>query len=313
MSVFAITWAYSQRTGKPGAKAVLVALANFANEDGECWPAQKTLAEMTDLDEKSVRRHLAFLERKGFLARRERRDKKGRRASDFYQLQTPATATRIQPDKTPARASLQPDNLSLPNRTICPCPTGQFVPAQPDNLSLSPTPPIKDEPSIRTVTLTPARPPAEPRAHAREDEPPAGGRAGAEFEISEFHTHWGFNPEQEATSGVRLKLLDAAKALGLPSQLVSAALLDFAEKQERGTLKRPTVKTAVSFIRRAVANAPPVAHSPPGDSRREKGTPEGALKILRERRRQENARTQLRQQQQSQPAGGTAGTGRRFA
>jgi hypothetical protein len=295
---------------------VLVALANFANEDGECWPAQKTLADMTDLDEKSVRRNLAFLEQKGFIARRQRRDKKGHRASDFYQLKAPAAAFRpalTQPDKTPARASLQPDNLSPPNRTICPHPTGQFVPTQPDNLSLSPTPPIKEEPSIRTVNLPPARPPAGPHAHAREDEPPAGGRAGAEFEISEFHTHWGFNPEQEATSGVRLKLLDAAKALGLPSQLVSAALLDFAEKQERGTLKRPTVKTAVSFIRRAVANAPPVAHSPPGDSRREKGTPEGALKILRERRRQENARTQLRQQQQSQPAGGTAGTGRRFA
>jgi hypothetical protein len=40
MSVQAITWALSVKAGSPGAKAVLLALANYANEFGLCWPSQ---------------------------------------------------------------------------------------------------------------------------------------------------------------------------------------------------------------------------------------------------------------------------------
>lgn len=35
MSVEAIAWASKQRTGSPGAKLVLIALANYANDSGQ--------------------------------------------------------------------------------------------------------------------------------------------------------------------------------------------------------------------------------------------------------------------------------------
>jgi len=76
MSVWEQSWAYEQRLGKwretkgakktwkgdPGAKSVLAALATFADEMGYAYCGQETLAEMTDMTERSVREHLHNLE-----------------------------------------------------------------------------------------------------------------------------------------------------------------------------------------------------------------------------------------------------------
>ena len=72
MSVEAMTWAWSQTVGDAGAKAVLVALANFADEDGRCWPGVARLAHMTDQGERTVRRHLAALIEGSFIRREPR-------------------------------------------------------------------------------------------------------------------------------------------------------------------------------------------------------------------------------------------------
>lgn len=88
MSFAALDWAWRVKTGSPGRKAVLMALAQFADDEGMCWPSQETIAEHSELSARSVRDHLAWLEQAGFLVRSERRwaDSKKRR-SDLYQLQ----------------------------------------------------------------------------------------------------------------------------------------------------------------------------------------------------------------------------------
>lgn len=118
MSGWAVSWAYEQAPGaldknneydpeinNPGAKAVLVALASFCgDEKGWCWPSQKTLATMTDLSERSVRRHLLFLEEHAGLIRRvERRRKDGTRSADWIQLLAPAS--RLGPTRQPAKST----------------------------------------------------------------------------------------------------------------------------------------------------------------------------------------------------------------
>lgn len=162
MSLYAIKWAYDQRVGKPGPKAVLVALANFANEDGRCWPGQETLAAMTDMDQRTVRRSVDFLESHNFIRREKRHDKQGHRAPDIYELLAAPEDLRPAPRMT-RKSNGQPDNLtarptgqfdrleneSQPDNLTEP--TGQFVQSLPDNLSNSPTPPIKAEPSIGTI------------------------------------------------------------------------------------------------------------------------------------------------------------------
>ncbi len=87
MSAEARTWAKKQRTGSPFAKAVLVALADYAgSENGECWPSQATIARETELSERAVRKYLRQLEDDGFIKRKRRGTKSGGRTSDLITL-----------------------------------------------------------------------------------------------------------------------------------------------------------------------------------------------------------------------------------
>lgn len=86
MSVQALTWAFKQPITPAGLKFVLVALANYASEDGYCYPSQHTLSELTGQSERAVRGHLATLERRGFIRREQRRKAVGTRNSDGFFL-----------------------------------------------------------------------------------------------------------------------------------------------------------------------------------------------------------------------------------
>jgi hypothetical protein len=104
MSVQAIAWALSVKAGSPAAKAVLLALANYANEHGTCWPSQRRLAEDTEQSVDSVRRYLKLLERRELIVRTKRfRENKSRRA-DLVAL---AMATPAPPSNLPG-PPLQP-------------------------------------------------------------------------------------------------------------------------------------------------------------------------------------------------------------
>lgn len=95
MSAWATTWAYEQEIGPCGKKAVLVALAHFADEDGFCYPGQETLAGMTSQGVSTVRAHVESLEKDG-LINRDKRYKKGKRTSDGFHLQAPTERLKPQ-------------------------------------------------------------------------------------------------------------------------------------------------------------------------------------------------------------------------
>lgn len=103
MSVWATAWAWEVEVGSGGAKLVLLALADFADERGECWPAQETLGRMTEQDPRTVRRHLLRLSKKDIVARSQRCNERGERISDFYRLLAPAN--RLRPEARPADKS----------------------------------------------------------------------------------------------------------------------------------------------------------------------------------------------------------------
>jgi hypothetical protein len=67
MSIPAINWAWKQRVGKPSAKLVLAALADYASEDGKCWPSLRTLATRTELSRDTVLRAIRFLKSKNLI------------------------------------------------------------------------------------------------------------------------------------------------------------------------------------------------------------------------------------------------------
>lgn len=85
MSHLATAWAYRQGI-ESGPKFVLVALADFADEAGTCYPGQDRIATMTGMHRSSVVRHLKALEAVGLISRMHRQGAKGQRTSDRYVL-----------------------------------------------------------------------------------------------------------------------------------------------------------------------------------------------------------------------------------
>jgi len=73
-SWFRVPTALYERLRDAGrAVGVYVALARHANEAGESWPSQRTIAGVVGLSERSVRQHLATLERAGLIQKARRR------------------------------------------------------------------------------------------------------------------------------------------------------------------------------------------------------------------------------------------------
>lgn len=86
MSWQATTWAVQQRTGDPAMKLLLLTIANYADEYGECWPTQKRLAFDAEISGRSVIRKLTALQAAGFLTLSPRFDAKGRQLANVIQL-----------------------------------------------------------------------------------------------------------------------------------------------------------------------------------------------------------------------------------
>jgi len=127
----AITWAYQQPI-TTGAKFVLVALADLADEGHSCYPGQAKLASMTGQGERTVRRQLLELQAAGYLARMRRFDAQGHRTSDRYVLAVgqviPTGQNGHRPDRPAARSTSGQNDLR-PFTTVLPAiddsPTGQ--------------------------------------------------------------------------------------------------------------------------------------------------------------------------------------------
>ena len=88
MSHAATRWVYDVTDVHPMAKFVLFVLADYADDEGRCWPSQAALAARTSMGERTVRRHLQSLEELGLIAREQRRDAAGgHRLTDVITLQ----------------------------------------------------------------------------------------------------------------------------------------------------------------------------------------------------------------------------------
>lgn len=86
MSVQAITWAFAANIADPIEKFVLVALANYADDFGVCWPSQSTLVMDCSCSERKLRESLKSLEAAGLIKRVARRRQNGSRRSDAVVL-----------------------------------------------------------------------------------------------------------------------------------------------------------------------------------------------------------------------------------
>ncbi|MGA1037178.1 MAG: helix-turn-helix domain-containing protein [Ilumatobacteraceae bacterium] len=125
MSLRAMSWAWAQATKSSGERLVLLALADHAGEDGECWPQTGRLGEKCDLDRKTVQRHLTALDERGIIEKVSRRKRpNGTLAGWTYRLPletsegTPTTRLRGNADDLTEREHGRPvlEGASMPSQ-----------------------------------------------------------------------------------------------------------------------------------------------------------------------------------------------------
>lgn len=109
----------------PREKLMLILIASHANDDGECFPSQTTLAYRSGLSRRTVLRSLAELEERGVINRRQRRRPDGSRSSDTIRLNVHGA---------PVRPPLAGGNLTDGARVTFP-PQGDNVSPGSDNLT----------------------------------------------------------------------------------------------------------------------------------------------------------------------------------
>ena len=101
MSLEARNWARRIGGLSIAAKAVLMALADHADAEGKAWPKLKTLAEITSMTERHVRRQIGVLEGRGLVMREDRFRKDGGQTSNVYRLAIERPAPDREPANTP--------------------------------------------------------------------------------------------------------------------------------------------------------------------------------------------------------------------
>jgi DNA-binding transcriptional MocR family regulator len=100
MSIEALNWAWEQPVTKAANKLVLLALADHANGDGECWPSMKRIADRSDISARHVSRAINELVDLGLVEKANRRRHGGQYRGWDYRLniqQTPATSGHGRP------------------------------------------------------------------------------------------------------------------------------------------------------------------------------------------------------------------------
>lgn len=86
MSFQAMAWAVKQKVGNATGKAILLMLANYADEKGRCWPSQETLANECECSKRSILDWLQKFEDMGILSRERRHGDGGYRRADILTL-----------------------------------------------------------------------------------------------------------------------------------------------------------------------------------------------------------------------------------
>lgn len=126
----------------PSQKAVLISLADQANDDGVCWPSINTISVRTCLSERAVRDAIRWLESAGYLASKDRRG-----SSNVYQVTPEGNQPRQMAHPggkcPPAANADHPGGKCLPPRQMPPVTPADAAPRTVKNHQLTVNEPVK--------------------------------------------------------------------------------------------------------------------------------------------------------------------------
>lgn len=146
MSVQAITAAFAVQGVSPSEKLLLLALANYADASGQCFPSQVTLTHDTGLSERTIRTALGNLKALGLVQIERRNRANGSRTSSKVTLTLPAMVAAR--DVKPTGKIRQAYRQSSPNLPANVAPPTTFEPSE--------------EPSEEPIEAAQAQPKAKP-------------------------------------------------------------------------------------------------------------------------------------------------------
>ena len=130
MSLHVSSWAWRQFVGDPAAKIVLLKLADVANDEGECWPSQRYLAEECEMSDRNVRFKIQKLEQLGLIQVKRTKREDGGWNVNVYRLPIGTLLPMPQENQRKPTSSY----TSLEPKKDLRKPTSYGVPADPDVL-----------------------------------------------------------------------------------------------------------------------------------------------------------------------------------
>ena len=93
-------------------KWLLVLLASYADENGECWPSQKKLAAQAGMTRQSVNKNLKVLQEKGYIHSQQRIDKEGDLATNLYTINVAKVPPERRSKVVPIRSQTTEEKLT---------------------------------------------------------------------------------------------------------------------------------------------------------------------------------------------------------
>ncbi len=143
MSIAALNWAFALPVRGLAQKAVLIALADHADADGECYPAMARLALMTGACERAVRNALRWLEAQELIATQTKEGGVSRYRLALDRAYTPA------PDAPPVKSA--PRHDVPPPPALDAAPPGTWCPPTPAPDAPEPSKEVSKKDSVATL------------------------------------------------------------------------------------------------------------------------------------------------------------------
>lgn len=232
MSIRATKWAWSLAL-PPTVKLVLAAMADHADEEGECWPLQTRIAEMTGLTDRAVRYVMHGLKASGLM---RANTGKGRRGVFFLALDVqeiaPEMASIIAREcastskKKPV--SEKPNRNEIPlNRNQIPNSNRNLIPIDRNQIPMN----RNLIPNHRTINNYQEPPKAiEPEKRSDQETPKTDLDA-------EFENFWSAYPRKNAKGPAKKAFAKARKAISAEKLLAAVNAWPFPEPSERGDFR----------------------------------------------------------------------------
>lgn len=221
MSIWAVNWALNEQLPSTMSKLLLVALANFANDEDEAWPHLETLESMVGVSKRTVLRGLRELCDGGWISRLQGFADGPRgglvKVNSVYRLNLPETVTRRcghgadrpgQLRETPSQVRSDTGDTTVPSVNKSPSQvrsdTGDTTVDRSDTGDTTVvtlvTPLYKEEPSVEPSDLTPL-PPTPPAAAVVLADGSGGVGSGSESDVEDSRGGVGLPAAGSAPAG----------------------------------------------------------------------------------------------------------------